>query len=167
MKTYFYTTNICFFLSCLLLVSLSGCGQPVDPEAAGKENVTGLVRLNGTPLAGAMISFIPVDSDSSAGSGGSGHTKADGKFSMLGRNGLRPGKYRVIIVCHTPYDRRTRAPATPDTGEEHEYLVNVVPPEFGDNSTLEFEVVAGRRNVFDYNIETSFTPDTSPGAPPI
>ena len=34
------------------------------------------------------------------------------------------------------------------------YMVSLVPPEFNEQSTIEFEVVAGQKNVFDYDIKT-------------
>jgi hypothetical protein len=46
------------------------------------------------------------------------------------------------------------------TDDEDEYHVRLVPPEFNEKSPIAFEVVEGQKNVFDYNIATSFVPDT-------
>ena len=155
--------NICFFLACLLFVFLLGCaGEPIDPEAIGRETVEGTILINGQPIAGpANISFIPLDA-SVRDAGGGGKISPTGKYSLTGRNGVKPGKYRVRIAGSATYDRRTGAPATPEMTFGSEYTVRLVPPEFNENSTLEFEVVAGTKNVFDYDMITSFVPNTTP-----
>jgi len=158
--SHYYTTNICLFLLSLPLITLLGCGKTLDPAAAGREPVSGTIRLNGQPLEiGARIFFSPFDrGDSTAGS--AGHIVKGGKYSLTGRNGVKPGKYRVGITCEQTYDRKTNSPRTAETLDVDEYHVCIVPPEFNTKSTIEFEVVTGQKNIFDYNIETSFVPDT-------
>jgi hypothetical protein len=155
-----YTFAFCLF--CFPLASFSGCGKPVDPEAAGRETVAGTILLNGQPPVGeTVIAFAPLDGvDTTAGGGGL--VSAEGKYSLTGRNGVKPGKYRVRISCSATYDRKTKAPRTAETEFGHDYQVRILPPTFNEKSTLEFEVVAGKPNVFDYNIETSFVPNTRP-----
>jgi len=36
----------------------------------------------------------------------------------------------------------------------------MIPPQFNDTSTLEFEVAKGKKNVFNYDIKTDYIPDT-------
>ena len=158
----YYTTNICFFLLSLPLITLLGCGKSIDPHAIGRENVSGTIRLNGELLeVGARIFFSPLDKGD-ATAGGIGHIAKGGKYFLIGRNGVKPGKYRVGIACEITYDRKTNAPRTAETDDVDEYHVRIVPPEFNTKSMIEFEVVEGRKNIFDYNIETSFIPDTKP-----
>ena len=154
------TTSICHFLLCLPFIALLGCGKTYDPEAVGRKPVSGVIRLNGQPLEiGARIFFSSLDrGDSTAGS--AGHIVKGGKYSLTGRNGVRPGKYRVSITCEQTYDRKTNAPRTAETLDVDEYHVCIVPSEFNTKSTIEFEVVEGQKNIFDYNIETAFVPDT-------
>ena len=71
----------------LLPFVLTGCGGPVD--------VQGKVTLNGKPLAGAMVVFIPEGGGPEAGA----FTDAEGNFHLNGRKteGTLPGEYRVIV----------------------------------------------------------------------
>jgi hypothetical protein len=71
----------------LLPFSLLGCGGPVDVE--------GNVTLNGKPLAGAMVVFIPEGGGAEAGA----FTDEDGNFRLNGTKteGTLPGEYRVIV----------------------------------------------------------------------
>jgi hypothetical protein len=83
----------CWPLSLLLLAAL-GCGKsdrvPVVP-------VSGTVTLNGEPLPGAAVTFIPAGE--TLGTGGSAVTAADGSYTLTSREGrgLVPGEYRVTI----------------------------------------------------------------------
>jgi hypothetical protein len=84
-------------LTSLALVSwvaiCSGCGD--GPRLVP---VAGTVTLDGEPLEGATLSFVPVEGNpvSTAGSDVSGPR---GNFQMTynGRAGLAPGKYKVMI----------------------------------------------------------------------
>jgi hypothetical protein len=77
-----------------LLVPLLGCGQS-GPRLVP---VTGLVTLDGTPVAGAGVMFKP------AGAGNlppaSATTDAEGKFSLatLNQPGAALGEYQVSVV---------------------------------------------------------------------
>src|SRR5205823_204029 len=75
------------FVSFLLPFSLVGCAGPVD--------VQGKVTLNGKPLGGAMVVFIPVGGGPQAGA----FTDDEGNFRLNGTKteGTLPGEYRVIV----------------------------------------------------------------------
>jgi hypothetical protein len=78
----------------MLLLPLFGCGQS-GPRLVP---VTGVVTLDGTPVAGAGVMFKP------AGTGNlppaSATTDADGKFSLatLNKPGAALGDYQVSVV---------------------------------------------------------------------
>lgn len=60
--------------------------------------VNGIVIVDGQPLPGAKVTFIP-DKDS-PGLGGIAETGSDGKFVILGakgESGLQPGRYKVTV----------------------------------------------------------------------
>ncbi len=84
--------------SWLILVAvgaLAGCGGPaIDlPELS---EVTGTVTLNGTPLEGAVVSFVPQGN----GTVSSGLTDARGQYSLRYRPGIAgavPGDNLVQI----------------------------------------------------------------------
>jgi len=76
-----------------LISVLPGCGDgPALVPASGK------VTLDGQPLEGATLAFVPVAGNqvSTAGTDVSG---PQGNFTMSynGRAGLAPGKYRVMV----------------------------------------------------------------------
>jgi hypothetical protein len=73
----------------LALVGVIGCG--------GTNSVEGEVTLDGTPVSGAVISFVPADGK---GQTGSATTDSAGKFTIKGtgnKKGLPSGMYHVIL----------------------------------------------------------------------
>jgi hypothetical protein len=80
-----------------MLVALAGCGQgmPVAPAS-------GVVLLDGTPLANASITTQPIATDSpNPGPGSFGRTDAEGRFQLELVNpamrGAIIGEHRVLI----------------------------------------------------------------------
>src|SRR5262245_57887068 len=76
------------------LVAVSpGCGDGVKLVP-----VAGTVTLDGKPLEGATLSFVPVPG-STVSTSGTDITGPDGNFQMTfkGRAGLAPGKYTVMV----------------------------------------------------------------------
>jgi hypothetical protein len=68
-------------------LALAGCGGPVD--------VRGKVTLNGSPLAGATVVFIPESEGREAGA----LTDEEGNFQLTNSktDGTLPGEYRVTV----------------------------------------------------------------------
>ena len=78
-------------LVALLSVVLNGCGGRTRP-------VRGVITLEGTPVAGATVVFMPEDQDGRRPA--SGFTSSDGTFRLTTyqpNDGALPGKYRVLI----------------------------------------------------------------------
>ncbi|MDR3199762.1 MAG: hypothetical protein LBU34_17995 [Planctomycetaceae bacterium] len=143
-----------------MFLFLSGC-QHNNPD--GRENVSGRILLNGQPLEGsARIVFDPLDGDSR--NGGSGQILS-GNFFLTQQDGVKPGKYCVRIFATVTYDKTTNAPATKETLDYNEYTMDIIPPEFNVDSSLEFEVIKGKKNIYNYNIETPFKPKRVNKAP--
>jgi hypothetical protein len=127
---------------CLALVLAAGCGKP------GPRTVTGAVTLDGKPLAGAHVEFVPKE-DIRLGSFGA-QTDAEGKFTVhLGGPGLvaRAGRFVVLITK----DAGIGAPLRPEGGEEErtkELMKKTapgvqrgsLPPLYADKETSPFEV---------------------------
>ena len=148
-----------------LLVSIAalsflGCdSEPPNPD--GRETITGDISLNGEPLVGmAGISFVPVD----GGDGGGKAQIKQGSFVASGYDGVKPGKYTVKIFATVDFDRKTGKIADNTIQFGNEVTVQLVPPEFNEKSTIEFEVVAGGGNVFDYDIKTDYVPKMPSGS---
>jgi len=80
-------------LAALAAAALSGCdsGPRLVP-------VTGTVTLDGKPLEGANIAFVP-DQGNAVSTPGTDLTGASGNFKIAYNNraGLAPGKYKVAI----------------------------------------------------------------------
>jgi len=73
----------------LLSVAVAGCG-------AKTAKVEGVVTLDGTPVQGAMVTFIPDNGERQA----SGLTDADGVFQLTTFNtgdGALPGTHKVTV----------------------------------------------------------------------
>lgn len=83
-----------FGLGLILAVSVVGCGSE-PPEALVP--VSGSVLVNGKPLDGIVVTFIPELTKNSRG--GAGTTLSDGTFTVTDMTqnlpGLAPGKYTV------------------------------------------------------------------------
>ena len=78
------------FLLFLIVVPLLGCGGGFSP-------VEGTVTLDGKPLVGASIQFVP----QGTGRDATGGTDSGGHFVMSTtepRDGVVPGSYKVVIA---------------------------------------------------------------------
>jgi hypothetical protein len=84
------------FAIAIIGLSLAGCGEGGAPAGSPAYPVTGVVKLNGQPVAGADIVFNLKD-----GSGSSfGRTDASGNYQLTTRksnDGAPPGDYLVAI----------------------------------------------------------------------
>jgi hypothetical protein len=74
----------------IVTLALAGCGK------SGMTPVEGTVLLDGKPLAGAAIHFVP----QGKGRDATGETDKNGQFAMSTfqpRDGAAPGTYKVLI----------------------------------------------------------------------
>src|SRR5262245_36126649 len=81
----------------IVVLGLAGCGEGVSQSDTAVP-VVGTVSLDGKPLEGASLTFIPVGADQ--GQGGVGSTDASGKYEVTHfrtGKGLEPGEYRVAV----------------------------------------------------------------------
>ena len=79
----------------LLAVGLIGCGGSGPGDAV---SVRGTVTLDGKPLRGAVVTFVPTGA--TPGVGGRARTGADGKYALTGlrgESGVPAGTYRVTV----------------------------------------------------------------------
>lgn len=120
-------------VSGLLFVCLGmlGCGGPSDKAA-----VTGTVAWNGQPVQQGFVTFQPLDTRYPPESG----PIRDGQFSFY----AWPGKNRVRFQAtkELGYNQSMRQPN----------LVQFIPPQYDQKSTLEKEVSATGVNAFDFNL---------------
>ena len=118
----------------VILAVVAGCGWWLRIT-----EVAGTVTVDGKPAAGVQLVFDPVEASRPRAFA---RTDSDGRF-RLGRqgpgdrSGAAAGKYLVRVMSDSD-------------GEEGV----VIPPQYNVRSTLEFEVVPGKENIFEIDIET-------------
>jgi hypothetical protein len=82
-------------LSFLLLLAGGGCGKHV----AQNDSVEGIARIDGTPLAGVMVQFVPDGQERLPMS--SGVTDEQGHYTLQcenGKPGALVGKHHVVVL---------------------------------------------------------------------
>lgn len=116
-----------------LAFPLVGCGGDAGPQ---KYPVSGVVNVDGQPLADGMIYF----KDIAAGVADSAEIK-NGKFEGLAEAGQR----RVEIFAYQT--------VTSDMGgTTSETKVNILPPRYNTESTLTEEVKADAPNTYTFDV---------------
>jgi hypothetical protein len=97
-------------VACLAVMgSLMGCGK--GPGDAAVKSASGKVTLEGRPLEGARVLFLP--DGSTAGFGGMGITDPAGEYQLKGTRGgvgVPPGEYKVVISRLVKPDGTTPPP---------------------------------------------------------
>jgi hypothetical protein len=140
-----------FWCGCGLL--LAGCG---GASISGLVPVTGKVTLDGQPLSGAQVVFVP---SGGTGRAASAATDASGVYSLVTNTdkGAMPGNYKVQV------NYITRPDGTPITTFEEGMDITqleasgqakqILPPRYSDHqqSELSFEVKSSGKN--EYNID--------------
>lgn len=113
-------SSLVFCLMCIMLAG--GCGGGAPPLPSGIVAVTGTVTLDGEPVSGAIVTFVPVQISGGGGAGvgaASGMTDSTGKYSLIGyegrANGTMPGSYRVKISRLTRADGSIVIPGPDDS----------------------------------------------------
>ena len=94
-------------MACLVLL-MAGCGG--SDTTPGLVPVTGTVTLDGAPLDGAAVTFLPQFGDSERAP--RGLTSADGTYELFYANnepGVKPGAYTVSVS--RPIDESETLPA--------------------------------------------------------
>ena len=131
----------------IVTVSLgSGCGGRSGPALG---TVTGKVTLDGEPVPGLSVTFIPED----RGSPSYGGTDENGVYRLYfnqNRVGAELGSHKVII--------ENREPETDDSGKPIDDTPIVkIPKKYQQPGQLTADVGSGRNNI-DFDLE----PDTKP-----
>jgi hypothetical protein len=112
-----------FIVSFLIVAGCSG--QSTTP-------VEGVVLLDGKPVVGAMVQFVPQEKGKDA----TGETDKSGQFVMSTfkpRDGVVPGSYKVVISPPTG----SAAPVSYATAEEAMAAASKAPPK-ADSSAAGF-----------------------------
>ncbi len=114
------------FLGCLL--AFSGCA------GSGHVPVSGVVTLNGKPLADALVSFqllVETEDPLKATPRATGRTNESGRYTLKsppGNNGALPGKYKVVIALNEPDQPVKSFTQLPERYNANSELTCEVPP---------------------------------------
>ncbi|PQO40002.1 hypothetical protein [Blastopirellula marina] len=114
----------------LLLLTLTGCGEP-EPNVA-----SGVVTMEGTPIETGEILFMPADGKGSVGAG----PITNGQFSF---------------ECQ-PGDKLVKITATREQGKAADGLpnwVSFIPKKYNEKTTLTAKVVDGGENKFTFDLD--------------
>jgi hypothetical protein len=141
-----------------LVLVLAGCSS-----APAVKTVTGMVKMNGEPVEGAHVRFIPRE-DPTLGEFG-GYTAADGTFSIrAGGPGMfaKPGLY-VAVITKGEAIGVTRAPKTEEELKKAMKATapgtsgsSSLPERFGDPrfSPFEVDIKDGNTNLEPFDLGT-------------
>lgn len=135
-----------FWVGAFAVVTLfaAGCGKD-----DGRIAVSGTVTLKGEPLKDGSIRFEPKENQGTE----NGAPIANGQFTLDRNDGLKPGKYLVRI---TSGDGVTRIGSEEDAagpgGNTNIVSEDLIPLEWGQQSTQVVEVKAGQPNEFKFDI---------------
>ena len=134
-----------------LLVAFPACGS----KHIKTEGVSGVVTLDGEPLAGASVKFVPLDG---TGSESVGTTNEKGEYklqTLLGAAdaGTTPGKYGVCFECFEEVETGNTIMNADDEEVPETEAVNILPKRYAlpDTSGFEAEVVKGD-NTFNFDL---------------
>jgi len=128
----------CALMICASCLCLAGCGDGIN-----RVPITGLVTVQGEPLAGASVQFFP--QTGTEGEGAIGVSGSDGKFNVISSrqddSGIPPGKYKVRVSLMMDAGK-----VLPPEALQADFpnAQEVVPAPFCTaNSTLEVMIPAG------------------------
>jgi hypothetical protein len=130
-------------LAFTVAIVLAGCSGSSGPQ------ITGLVMLDGSPLADAELLFEKRDKEGVGKFGA--RCNAEGKFevpNIPGRN-IAPGKYVVLITKWVDKKGKITEPAEIDQLRAAGLARNIVPDKYGDaaSSPLSAEIKEGKNEL--------------------
>ena len=132
--------------SCVILVIL----LTATVGCSNRASVSGTVTLDGQPIDGGAISFIPDDNAKDSASWGK---IKEGYYLIRAGDGPVPGPHRVEIRWSRKTGRKTYAlpPASPT--EVIEEVREVVPARYNSQSKLKAEIETGE-NTVNFELES-------------
>lgn len=153
----------------LLLALGAGCSpssEEVPPASRPRVPARGTVRLDGKPLVGAVVVFLPIDQE---GTLTQGETGEDGSYELLYTlfpGGTAPGRYKVgISYLVTPSGKtiglgpRTSFGPGPEMRSAKERL----PDKYSNLGKTELTaVVPPQGGTFDFDLDGPLLPPADP-----
>ena len=116
------------FIALMVCLTFAGCGGPEGPTLVP---VSGKVLLDGEPVAGALVQFIPTSGPSSGG-----QTDDNGEFTLTGpgnRPGAVVGSFTVTVGC--PFNPSQGSSSDGSTEAPESTVTCSVPDKYSDLAT--------------------------------
>lgn len=141
----------------IAIVAVAGCG-PAKPASNRPQThpASGRLLLAGQPLAAATVTFRP----EGKGSGCAGISDSSGGFKLstfAAGDGALPGKYRVTVTKFAagPPAPDVNSPGYAPPSDSAAPPKSLLPETYADpaKSGLTAEVVAGKANVFEFDLK--------------
>jgi hypothetical protein len=133
----------CVAFAVILAISLSaGCGR-----GNGRLGLSGSVRLDGAPIDGGAIQFVPATGPILTTAGA---LIVGGRYTVAAKQGLLPGTYRVSVFSPEP----SKGPGL-ITGVSAPPRRERIPERYNVKSELTVEVRENTANRFDFDLTTS------------
>jgi hypothetical protein len=126
-----------------LVLTACGCGR--GPRTVP---VSGQVKLDGQPLAGASVIFRPDSKEKEPGPPSTGKTDAEGRFTLRtvdNQNGAVVGPHRVRVSLNVPAQGR---------GEDAPPIEKLPAKFSGEGSTLRFTVPADGTKEANFDLQS-------------
>jgi hypothetical protein len=130
-------------------LTVSGCWASGDD--APREAVSGIVTLDGRPLAAGAIRFFPTGVNASGFAIPGGDSIKNGKFSIAREVGLVPGTYRVSIYSGDATAGRPKGVAP---GRFAQVAKEVIPFKYNAQSTLQADVPKGGLSDLRFDLQS-------------
>jgi hypothetical protein len=139
--------NRVLFVLLAVALACTGCGGSAYDLAP----VSGTVTLDGEPLAGATVLFIPIaEVGSDAGPASNGTTDAAGKYTLTSAEafeGAVVGKHQVMITTVSDEGGDSASDDVYSDAGNQEKL----PARYNAATTLKIEVPSGGTNAADFD----------------
>lgn len=127
-------------MGAVAIVAAWGCAAGVWAE------LEGAVVVAGKAVSEGSIVLVPLAGTKGPSAGG---IIAAGRYRLTGREGVRPGRFQVQLSAVRKTGRMIENAASP--GTQIEEAANIIPPSYGQKSTLEVEIHSGA-NTLDITI---------------
>ena len=121
----------------LLMALCWGCGS-----SSGRQAVTGVVTLDGKPLASGSIHFQPLPGLKAPSAGA---PIENGRFSIPAAQGLLPGEYQVSIIGMQETGRMVQ-------DEQKGQVPELAPIRFREAGSLKAKVEPGKKAHFEFQL---------------
>jgi hypothetical protein len=136
---------VLFGLACTACVLVTGCGD-------GRVRVHGSVSFEGKPVEVGLITFEPADG---VGPTTGGEIK-DGKYDLTGEARATVGEKIVRIVGSRKTGRKIPAGSPP--GAMMDELVQSIPKQYNDQTTLKVPITSGGDNTHNFDLPLAKKP---------